>query len=69
MSWRPPDWENPDWGFSLFSGSNYERGKERYIAHEAGADAILEALKAKALSYRTGTGTSIDGWVVIIPEA
>ncbi len=40
MSWRPKDWENPHDDFGADLGK-----MGRQIAYEAGADAILKALR------------------------
>lgn len=60
--WRPKNWKNPFWN-------------ESYSAYEAGADAMLKALKEQGTFHVTeGAVPEVDvivkgcGWLVFIPE-
>jgi len=48
MSWRPEGWKNR---FSIASGADPADG-ERFIDYEAGADAMLGALKKRGIDLR-----------------
>ncbi len=70
--WRPEGWENPypdiNAGFPTndFIYSEYDL----FDAHEAGADAILAALKTRRVETRPKRAriASKDGTVVFIPD-
>lgn len=63
MSWRPEGWENPH-GFNT-SDAGYQFGDiERHWAYEAGATAMLEALKAGGERVEAG-----EEWVLRFKES
>lgn len=86
MSWRPPDWKNPAQGMFDKCNQSYPQGipKGYHIAqdagfeegYEAGADAIVEALKTKGSYIERSLYSNPlyimwdigNGWLVWIPE-
>jgi len=78
--WRPPNWENPHKSIGTAMTAIYYQ-EDLHKAFEAGADAMLEGLKANSiyLSEHTEIGEAISrgiemaskhkqGWVVFIPD-
>lgn len=81
-SWRPSNWKNPHkdyWGKEMTLKEDYETNQ--HFSYEAGADAMLEALKKDA-AYMNGDTIipaqgkcpeihcpgGMVGWLVFIPD-
>ena len=78
---RPNNWKNPHRAMEnipfadLFDAHMRQKSDDRYRAYEAGADAILEALKEEG-KYTEGKAPTLSinvlpeqkGWLVFIPD-
>ena len=64
--WRPPDWEGDKFHCCMDLTKGGGTYSDIYEVYEAGADAMLEALKRNSGNLRVKAHS--NGWVILIPD-